>query len=121
MNLDKVSKLPAGPREPAPHKEPGDRLRHAATTAAVMTLAVATIAISIPAHGQQPGPFRRAERPGAPAGNGLAPRQADQRGDTLPSRQAGYANPMSPEERRQLRRDIDEHGRDLYKERREPR
>ena len=76
----------------------------------------------VPAFAQQhgsPGPFRRAERP---AGNGADPRQALQRGEQPPPRQAGWpVGQMSPEERRQLRRDIDQHGRDLYKERRERR
>ena len=79
---------------------------------------VIALATALPAAAQQPGPFRRAQRPDA------GPRQAIQRGEQPPARQAGapaHTGPMTPDERRQLRRDIDEHGRDLYKDRRERR
>ncbi len=118
MDTDKSGNEKA-PRDPALRE--GRTVRIAASSAAAMVVAVATLVSSMPADAQQPGPFRRAERPGGPGGNGLAPRHADQRADSIPARQAGYPSPMSPEERRQLRRDIDEHGRDLYRERRDPR
>ena len=87
-----------------------------------MVALMACLIAAVPAVAEQPGssgPFRRTERP---AENGVDPRQALQRGEQPPPRQAGWpVGQMSPEERRQLRRDIDQHGRDLYKERRERR
>ncbi|MBM3346785.1 MAG: hypothetical protein FJY55_09875 [Betaproteobacteria bacterium] len=79
---------------------------------------LALLASTAPASAEQRGPMRRAERP---PDNALGPRPADQRGLGPPPRQANWPGQMSPEERRQLRRDIDEHGRDLYRERRERR
>jgi hypothetical protein len=49
------------------------------------------------------------------------PVPAPQRGDMPPARQAGWPGHMSQEERRQLRRDIGEHGRELYRDRRDRR
>ena len=123
MDMDNTRDQQVAPGDPALRPARENRgLRLAATSAAIMVVTVATLAATSPVQAeQQPGPFRRAERPGAHVGNGLSHRQADQRNDSLPARQAGYASPMSPEERRQLRRDIDEHGRDLYRDRREPR
>ena len=90
-----------------------------ATTGLLLSAVMLAVALTAdPAAAQQPGPFRRAERP---TGNAAEPRQALQRGEQPPPRQASAPGQMSPEERRQLRRDIDEHGRDLYKERRERR
>ena len=79
---------------------------------------VAALIGALPA-AAQPGPYgpRRAE-PGGPG-----PMHRDFRGDPG---QREYRNPndpyrgggrMSPDERRQLRRDIDNAGRDLYRER----
>jgi len=87
-------------------------------SAGMFAALLASLVAAAPAEAEQPGPMRRAERP---AGNALDPRPADQRGLRPPARQANWPGHMSPEERRQLRRDIDEHGRDLYKERRERR
>lgn len=119
MDMDNVLDHEAVPVGGGPRR--GRAVRLAATSAVVLVVA-ASVLVHSEAYGQQqPGQFRRAERPGVPVGNGLAHRQSDQRSDGLPARQAGYPGPMSPEERRQLRRDIDEHGRDLYKDRRDPR
>jgi len=40
--------------------------------------------------------------------------------DQVTGRPAAWPERMSPEERRQLRRDINEHGREIYRERRGP-
>jgi hypothetical protein len=71
--------------------------------------------------GQPPGP--RFARPGpAPVPARPAPPQQ------IPARDAGPHNAipqrdphMSPEERRQLRRDVHDHGRDIYRDRGGPR
>lgn len=52
---------------------------------------------------------------------GEAPRQAPQRGEAPPARQAGWPGHMSREERQQLRRDIGDHGREIYRDRRDRR
>ena len=76
------------------------------------------LALSLPAaaqHGQGGGRVERAG-PARPA----APQQ-------IPARNAGMQNQgaprdarMTPEERRQLRRDVHDHGRDIYRDRSNP-
>lgn len=69
---------------------------------------------SWPAAAEQGTPVRRAERAApAPHGRPMPP----------PQREGPHAQPaqdrMTPEERQQLRRDIRQHGRDVYRERRQ--
>jgi hypothetical protein len=54
-------------------------------------------------------------------GDNIQPRPAPQRGEAPPARQAGWPGHMSQEERQQLRRDIGEHGREIYRDRRDRR
>ena len=93
----------------------------------VMLMAVLALSLGAAAHAdeQQPPPGRR-----FPHGQGrplpLVPAQA---GEPVQGREASWPQQgglgrLSPEERRQLRRDINEHGRDIYGgdgERRPPR
>jgi len=68
---------------------------------------------SWPAAAQQGTPVRRAERPGPPPqGRPMPQHREDPR--TQPPQDR-----MTPEERQQLRRDIRQHGRDVYRERRQ--
>jgi hypothetical protein len=75
-----------------------------------------------PAHAQQPpaGGRRGMDQPMRP----MPPPQRDQmpprdfRGDR--DAQDPRRGQLSPEERRQLRRDIGDHGRDVYRDRRQP-
>jgi len=60
-------------------------------------------------------------QPSAPAANAPLPVVPPRGGDQVTGRPAGWPERMSPDERRQLRRDINEHGRELYRERRGPR
>ncbi len=96
-----------------------------ARSAALTVALLALLAVSWPAEAQQ-RPMRRAERAQVNQDSAAQGRQALQRGQRPPARQAVAPNnlnygQMSPEERRQLRRDIEQHGRDLYRERRERR
>jgi len=59
--------------------------------------------------------------PSAPAANPPLPMAPPRGGDQVTGRPAGWPERMSPDERRQLRRDINEHGREIYRERRGPR
>jgi hypothetical protein len=79
------------------------------------------LAAAWPGHAQQPPPGggrRGMEQPMRP--------MPPQREQTPPQRdfQGGPQDPrrgqMSPDERRQLRRDIGDHGRDVYRDRRPP-
>jgi hypothetical protein len=83
----------------------------------------ALLAAAVPGHAQPPGPGggrRGMEPPMRP----MPPTQRDQMpprdfrgGREAPDPRRGQ---MSPEERRQLRRDISDHGRDVYPDRRPP-
>jgi hypothetical protein len=69
---------------------------------------------SWPAAAQQGTPVRRAERAGPPPqGRPMPPLQREG------SRAQPAQDRMTPEERQQLRRDIRQHGRDVYRERRQ--
>jgi len=90
--------------------------------ATVLTLCA--LCAAWPAAAQQPGPRgERMARPegaagGAPARERMRP---PAREAAWPQRtgQEDHGGRMSPEERRQLRRDINAHGRDIYRERKE--
>jgi hypothetical protein len=79
-----------------------------------MILMAMTLAAAWPSHAQQ-GSGRRADRgesarpPQQPPGQGRDTRQRDDR--------SGRQSQMSPEEREQLRRDIGNYGRDVYRDR----
>jgi hypothetical protein len=77
-------------------------------------VAFALLAAAWPAAAQaQPGPHggRRFDRPGPPPQRPVQPqREWRQAGDGAPPQRG-----MSPEERRNLRRDIYEHGRQVYR------
>ena len=66
----------------------------------------------------QPGPRpdRRGERMGPPPGRPMMPARQEA---GFPGRPPQPMGRMSPEERRQLRHDIHEHGREVYRPRRE--
>ncbi len=77
----------------------------------VIALAGALLAVAWPGYAQQPGrhadfprPARTAPPPGRDMRNGGA------------GQQSGAAAHLTPEERRQLRRDISDHGRDIYRD-----
>ncbi len=73
----------------------------------------AMLLASWPAAAQQGPPDRRAERPGPPEGRPMPqPRRTG-------SMERPRPDEMSPEARRQLRRDIYDHGRDVYRDRRQ--
>ena len=77
----------------------------------------ATMAVAWPAHAQQQRDSRHgAETPGpaqpAPRGREWQPRTADMDRPRPPAQKTG----LSPEERRELRRDISNHGREIYPE-----
>jgi hypothetical protein len=91
-----------------------------------MLMAVLALSLGATAHAdeQQPPPGRRFPQ-GQARQLPLIPAQA---GEPVQGREASWPQPggpgrLSPEERRQLRRDINEHGRDIYGEgeRRAPR
>ena len=75
---------------------------------------LAALLASWPAVAQQVPPDRRADRPGPPEERPMPP----------PRRVGSLERPrpdeMTPEERRQLRRDIYDHGREVYRDRRQP-
>jgi hypothetical protein len=88
----------------------------------IMASIATLLTAASPGHAQQPPPGggRRMEPPMRP----MPPPQRDQtpardfRGDR--DAQDPRRGQLSPEERRQLRRDIGDHGRDVYRDRRPP-
>jgi len=74
---------------------------------------LAVLSAAWPVAAQQVPPDRRAERAGPPQGKPMPqPRHAG-------SLEGMRSDEMSPDERRQLRRDIYDHGRDVYRDRRQ--
>jgi len=75
---------------------------------------MAALLAAAASYAQQPPP-RRADRSQqmrpAPPGQREAPNRDSRERDTGPAKQ------MSPEDRRQLRRDISDYGRDIYRDR----
>ena len=77
--------------------------------------AVLILLASLPAAAQQGQGGRGIER-GAP-GRPTPPQQVPARDGTWQHRDATRDSRMSPEQRRQLRRDVHDHGRDIYRDR----
>jgi hypothetical protein len=74
------------------------------------------LATAWPSHAQQNPYGRQGERPYPPhQGQPLPPQRGFDRKDEAPP---GRRQPLSPEERRQLRRDIEDTSRDIYRDRR---
>jgi hypothetical protein len=71
---------------------------------------------SPPATAQQGG---KRSGPGGP-GRQMAPQQVPARDTELQHRGAPHDKRMTPEQRRQLRRDVHNHGRDIYRDRPAP-
>ena len=88
--------------------------------ATVLTLCA--LCAAWPAAAQQQGPGPRMARPdggAAPSRERVRPPVREATWPQRPHRAEGQEEPgggMSPEERRQLRRDINSHGRDIYRE-----
>ena len=68
---------------------------------------------SLPATAQQGG---KRMGPGGP-GRDMPPQQVPVRDADLQQRDAHREGRMTPEQRRQLRRDVHDHGRDIYRDR----
>jgi hypothetical protein len=89
----------------------------------IMVSIATLLAGAWPSHAQPQGPggggrrgMEQPMRPGQPTPP-MPPPQRDFRGDAQDPRRGGQ---LTPEERRQLRRDIGDHGRDVYRDRRPP-
>ena len=86
----------------------------------IMVGIAALLAGASPSHAQPQGPGggRRMDQPMRP----MPPPQRDQMPPARDFRDAQdpRRGQMSPEERRQLRRDIGDHGRDVYRDRKPP-
>jgi hypothetical protein len=84
----------------------------------IMAALAAMLATAWPSYAQPGPPGRRADRPypGPYQGQPMPPpqRSYERREEGPPGRR----QPLSPEERRQLRRDIEDTGRDIYRDRR---
>ena len=79
--------------------------------ASVAIIAVLLLApVSVPAAAQHAQGGGRQAGPGRPS----APQQAPQRDMRQQQRDANRDARMTPEQRRQLRRDVADHGRDIY-------
>ena len=86
-------------------------MRRAEILRILVALAVLVLAlISIPAEAQRQGGGARASGPGRPT----PPQQVPARDTTLQQRDANRDARMTPEQRRQLKRDVADHGRDIY-------
>ena len=79
---------------------------------------VAVLLASFPAMAQQ-GQGGRGAAPGAP-GRATPPQQVPARDAAGHNRDAHRDARMTPEQRRQLRRDVHDHGRDIYRDRSGP-
>jgi hypothetical protein len=71
---------------------------------------------SLPAAAQQQAQGGRGVGRGAP-GRPTPPQQVPARDAAWQNREANRDARMTPEQRRQLRRDVHEHGRDIYRDR----
>jgi hypothetical protein len=86
-------------------------MRRAEILRILIALAVLVLAlISLPAEAQRQGGGARAGGPGRPT----PPQQAAPRDMKQQQSDANRDARMTPEQRRQLRRDVADHGRDIY-------